>query len=761
MNSIKKRKVIIESDDEDSVQLKNDHSSDDEVKKTRLNSPVTKKNRKPKRKKQNESDDDESISINSIKKKAKENAKKYTVDDESIVLKSSTKRSNSKTPPKPLQKNTLLNYFKAKPAAVKKDEDVSDDKNDFTKVKDKESLKEMVVSDEFITTTLSKDKKPNLVKVESPEPKKTVSTKSPKKAIKRTTDKLVKEVLPRIVENKRVSGLLVDKYKPTSTKQIVGLQGDRSSMNKLIKWLSNWHMNFNKKPGFGKWASDDGAGFKAALLSGPPGIGKTTTAQLVCKELGFDLLELNASDGRNKKSLQEDVRDLLANTKLTSFFKVNSENSESKHDKSMLTAKHCVVMDEVDGMAGNEDRGGIQELIQLIKSTKVPLICICNDRGDTKMRSLVNYCFDLRFQKPRIDQIKGYLRSIAFKEKIDISPNVLDDLIASSNNDIRQCIHNLSMFRINSQVPSMIKSGEYQKPIKDVKLGPFDAIRKVFCTGAEYAKMSFSDKSDLFFSDYSIMPLFVFENYHTVNLSSKQPSMAKQLKRMLKTIDSISFGDLIEKEIRTNQNWSLLPLQAAYSTVMPGSYMRSSNGLGFPQFPQFMGKLSTTNKNLRLTDELVSHMALSITGTRTSFTLDYLQPFKDSLIQPLLNSEKDGINDVLSLLENYSLTKENMDSLLELSLWSGDNDPMKMVDTKTKTALTKAYNKKDFTLPYTTDKDTRTVTKQGKGKAKKNIKPLKSGKNRNSLVVMSDKSDEASDNETENELNQEEMLNFY
>lgn len=237
--------------------------------------------------------------------------------------------------------------------------------------------------------------------------------------------------------------------------------------------------------------------------------------------------------------------------------------------------------------------------------------------------------------------------------------------------------------------------------------------------------------------------------------------MAKQLKRMLKTIDSISFGDLIEKEIRTNQNWSLLPLQAAYSTVMPGSYMRSSNGLGFPQFPQFMGKLSTTNKNLRLTDELVSHMALSITGTRTSFTLDYLQPFKDSLIQPLLNSEKDGINDVLSLLENYSLTKENMDSLLELSLWSGDNDPMKMVDTKTKTALTKAYNKKDFTLPYTTDKDTRTVTKQSKGKAKKNIKPLKGGKNRNSLVVMSDKSDEASDNETENELNQEEMLNFY
>ena len=37
-------------------------------------------------------------------------------------------------------------------------------------------------------------------------------------------------------------------------------------------------------------------------------------------------------------------------------------------------------MDEVDGVGGNEDRGGIQELINVIKSASVPFICICNDR---------------------------------------------------------------------------------------------------------------------------------------------------------------------------------------------------------------------------------------------------------------------------------------------------------------------------------------------------------------------------------------------
>lgn len=63
-------------------------------------------------------------------------------------------------------------------------------------------------------------------------------------------------------------------------------------------------------------------------------------------------------------------------------------------------------MDEVDGMSGNEDRGGVQELIALIKKSKIPIITMCNDRNHPKIRSLANHCFDLRFYKPRIEQIR-------------------------------------------------------------------------------------------------------------------------------------------------------------------------------------------------------------------------------------------------------------------------------------------------------------------------------------------------------------------
>ena len=87
--------------------------------------------------------------------------------------------------------------------------------------------------------------------------------------------------------------LWVDKYRPRSTKSIIGQQGDRSNAKKLSQWLQNWDKNHQRGgekggakrplPWGGSGGREDGSSFKAALLSGPPGIGKTTTATLVCQ----------------------------------------------------------------------------------------------------------------------------------------------------------------------------------------------------------------------------------------------------------------------------------------------------------------------------------------------------------------------------------------------------------------------------------------------------------------------------------------------
>jgi len=77
--------------------------------------------------------------------------------------------------------------------------------------------------------------------------------------------------------------------------------------------------------------------------------------------------------------------------------------------KQKITSKHVLLMDEVDGMAGNEDRGGLQELVGLIKCTEVPIICICNDRFNTKVKTIATHSYDLKYPKLRVEQIRVYL----------------------------------------------------------------------------------------------------------------------------------------------------------------------------------------------------------------------------------------------------------------------------------------------------------------------------------------------------------------
>lgn len=68
---------------------------------------------------------------------------------------------------------------------------------------------------------------------------------------------------------------------------------------------------YSSAPPWATGTNDDGAWARAALLSGLPGIGKTSSAMVVCRDLGFTTCELNASDCRSKRSLQEEISQTL------------------------------------------------------------------------------------------------------------------------------------------------------------------------------------------------------------------------------------------------------------------------------------------------------------------------------------------------------------------------------------------------------------------------------------------------------------------
>lgn len=97
------------------------------------------------------------------------------------------------------------------------------------------------------------------------------------------------------------------------------------------------------------------------LLSGPPGVGKSSAAAAMCAEFGYEPVEFNASDARNKSNLDSSVANMVANQTMDDFV------GEPQFGGGK---RICVVMDEVDGMSEG-DRGGMARLCQIIDATRV------------------------------------------------------------------------------------------------------------------------------------------------------------------------------------------------------------------------------------------------------------------------------------------------------------------------------------------------------------------------------------------------------
>ena len=517
--------------------------------------------------------------------------------------------------------------------------------------------------------------------------------------------------------------LWVDKYKPVNSKSIIGQQGNRSNMNKLKIWLQDWNKNHLSKKAAPKptsWgaANDNGAWAKCALLSGPPGVGKTTTAYLVSKELGLDVVEMNASDTRSKKMLVENVSDTLNTTSLGSMVGRGNANN-------IVLSKRVLIMDEVDGMVGNEDRGGISELIGLIKRSKVPVICLCNDINQQKIRSLSSNCFNLRFSKPRVEQIKAAMLSVCFKEKIQIKPEALSELIVGCGQDMRQVLNNLSMIRASGEGAGAAggkmeaiqakKEAEMSKKTS-VKLSPWDVCKKVF-NREDHKTMSFYDKSDLYFFDYNLAGLFIQENYLQAKPAAAGCDKKKLMELVSKAADSMVLGDLVETCVRTGMNWGLLPTAAVFCSVVPGDYMSGWTRVilhdhviffiftvgfltGQIQFPSWLGNNSKKSRINRILQELQIHTRLSAGVSKGSLALDYGLMLRDHIISPLVKQGAGGVDQAVSNMGAYHLLREDLDGLMEVTQWPDKPDPLKAVDSKTKAAFTRKYNKKGPALPY-------------------------------------------------------------
>ena len=275
----------------------------------------------------------------------------------------------------------------------------------------------------------------------------------------------------------KVNSLWTEKYRP---RKFIDLIGNERVNASILKWLGDWTYAVNGGKLIDSNSYDRNMHVdplkrprkKILLIHGPPGIGKTTIAQCVCKQLGYQIQEINSSDERSGMVVREKVKNAL---------KMRS-----------LSGKNvCLLLDEIDGAAGNEN-GFIKVLVGMlnkdIKATeewnsfnklkwnkredflKRPIIALCNDVGSHCLDQLKPFCEIVQFKKSSKKSIKKRLKMILETERLgELNESLLDDLIISLDGDIRNCINFLQF-----------NSRDLNGRIKDSEVVWFQLLKDIF-----------------------------------------------------------------------------------------------------------------------------------------------------------------------------------------------------------------------------------------------------------------------------------------
>ena len=472
-----------------------------------------------------------------------------------------------------------------------------------------------------------------------------------------------------------VSQLWVDKYEPRTLKEFVG---NSSSVSKLVQWLSRWTDIDSRPSGSVKPTNYPGRGgnseAKAVLLSGSPGIGKSLLARLACHQTGFEILEFNASDYRSKSAVE-----LIGSTHAGSSRTFSASTTSPLH-----MARQCLVMDECDGMSAG-DRGGNQALIQLIKKSKIPIICICNDRMNPKIRSLANHCLDLKMNKPGKTEVVTRAKQILAAEGIgaEVPDQLVEQIVEGADCDIRQVVNQLEgdSFDWKATLHS------YEKKDKSTMLTPFEACKSLM---GPTDSMSINDRLDMFFVDYDLIPLLIQQNYP----KCFQPG---EIQAMSKSAQLVSFGDVISRTVRQEQHWGLLP-----EFGLIGSVFVCPKGMDYPPYPEFpawLGKNSSLKKSNRISQELECVVSTASTVTaRNVLKSNYSHVLYVHLTNELIKAGTAASPD-LPTLDLFGVGKSDlMELLTELLLpWQ---PPVfdERTDSKLKAAITRICNAHHTTL---------------------------------------------------------------
>lgn len=422
-----------------------------------------------------------------------------------------------------------------------------------------------------------------------------------------------------------------EKYRP---KSIEDLYLSYDIKTKLNKWITDFK---SKKKNF----------TNCLILHGPPGIGKTSLANIILNTNDFDIIEFNSSDLRNQKILKEKLSQINGSVNILDFM-------------CQKKKQIGIIIDELDGLHSME-KGSLKELTTVINSTKKyssPFICTTNSINK-KISLLKKKSTYIKINRPTKNVIKKFINHICEKEDINISDTIINLLVQTSQMDFRRIIV-LMEYLFNyidkldeDKLCNLIEN--YDK--KKLDYTSYEATDKIL-------NNYYKDYSDIVDTDKSNIGYLLYENFQKFIIYNKKCSEKKQLETIASIYKLFSLSDIVDKKIYINQHFYLSNYNNYLKFNMPLYLINKLEKTSYNKFNEInystmINKISFEYLNIKLVN-VINTLGLS---TNHIYNCDYIY-----------SNVKQSKKDILPIIQKYAIDKITLEKMCKLSsFYSKDN----------------------------------------------------------------------------------------